>query len=239
MGGPEFSIPPNILKLQALRGENSHILPSPLDQGRTHTYCLPPLTKTQGSAPGGPTKPSRILTGTAEGPRKADARESRLGLHLTSTRAPAEDTGAPRGLQRCHPLPVDMRKQASLLGALQNKGCGALKKKRGVPEDCLLHQPQIHHGQQRGSVPCSTQGHYLSVPHSGSWSECPQTLRELYDKIRGTHAVAWVPPKSVQNDKKKKEAFKRNRTLDCHYFQKLLFKKPPPHPRHTHLNVKR
>ena len=132
MGGPEFSIPPNILKLHALRGGNSHILPSPLDQGRTHTYCLPPLTKTQGSAPGGPTKPSRILTGTAEGPRKADARESRLGLHLTSTRAPAEDTGAPRGLQRCHPLPVDMRKQASLLGALQNKGCGALKKKRGT-----------------------------------------------------------------------------------------------------------
>lgn len=91
----------------------------------------PALTRTQGSAPGGPTKPSHVLTGTSEGPRKADARESRLGLHLTSIRAPAEDTGAPWGPQRCHPLPVDMRKQASLLGALQNKGCGALKKKGG------------------------------------------------------------------------------------------------------------
>ena len=187
------------MKLHALRGETCH------------TYRLP-LDQDTGRAPGSPTKPSRVLTGTAEVPRKADTQESRLGLHFTSTRPPAaltaaEDTGAPQGQQRCHPLPVDTRKQASLLGSLQNRGCGALKEKKVGYRRTVSYTNHKSTMDSRGALPRPTQGHYLSVPHSGSRPECPQILRELYDKIRGTHAVAWVPPKSVQNDKKKERSF--------------------------------
>ena len=88
----------------------------------------------QDSAPGGPTEPSRGQqrcqgkltsknpTWVCSSPPPGCPRFSR----------PQRTPGLPRGAEQYHPLPVDTRKQASLLGSLQNRDYGALKEKKGA-----------------------------------------------------------------------------------------------------------
>lgn len=122
MGGPEFSIPRNILKLHMLRGgESPHRLPSP-------------CAGIQDSAPGGPTEPSRGQQRcqgklTSENPAWVCSSPPPGCPRLSR---PQRTQGLPGEAEQCHPLPVDSRKQASLLGSLQNRDCGALKEKKGA-----------------------------------------------------------------------------------------------------------
>lgn len=126
----------------------------------THTAF--PSDQDTGRAPGSPTKPSRVLTGTLECQGKL-TQNPRVGLHFTSTRPPAALTaqrtlGLPRGSSGATATCGHARKQASLLGSLQNRGCGALKEKKWEYRRTVSYTNHKSTMDSRGLCPVPAKG---------------------------------------------------------------------------------